>query len=176
MRAVVGRVLDEGVLGDPDAVEKLKTGYQAIGRTYKNHIDGFDLLPYLTGKVKQSPRNFFFYISDDGDILALRYDNWKVVFMEQRCHGTLQVWAEPFTRLRLPKLFNLRTDPYEFADVTSNTYYDWILYNDYFIFAAQAAAAMFADTFKEFPIIQKPNTFTIGDAIAKMSEGVAGAS
>jgi len=96
--------------------------------------------------------------------------------MEQRCHGTLQVWAEPFTRLRLPKLFNLRTDPYEFADVTSNTYYDWILYNDYFLFAAQAAAAMFADTFKEFPIIQKPNTFTIGDAIAKMSEGVAGSS
>ena len=81
-----------------------------------------NLLPYLTGEVKESPRNFFFYISDDGDVLGLRYDNWKVVFMEQRCKGTMQVWAEPFTRLRLPKIFNLRTDPYEFADVTSNTY------------------------------------------------------
>ena len=113
--------------GDPDVVEKLKKGYKAIGRTYKNHIDGFNLLPYLTGKSKESPRNFFFYISDDGDVLAMRYDNWKIVFMEQRCRGTMQVWAEPFTRLRLPKLFNLRTDPYEFADITSNTYYDWFL-------------------------------------------------
>ena len=86
--------------GDPDVVDKLKAGYQAIGRTYKNHIDGFNLLPYLTGEVKESPRKLFMYISDDGDILGLRYDNWKVVFMEQRCHGTLQVWAEPFTRLR----------------------------------------------------------------------------
>ena len=107
--------------GEPDVVEKLKKGYQAIGRTYKNHIDGFNLLPYLTGKEKESPRKLFIYISDDGDILGVRYDNWKVVFMEQRCKGTMQVWAEPFTRLRLPKLFNLRTDPYEFADVTSNT-------------------------------------------------------
>ena len=107
--------------GEPDVVDKLKKGYKAIGRTYKNHIDGYNLLPYLTGKEKKSPRKFFFYFSDDGDMLGIRYDNWKMVFMEQRCHGTLQVWAEPFTRLRLPKIFNLRTDPYEFADITSNT-------------------------------------------------------
>ena len=107
--------------GAPDVVDKLKKGYKAIGRTYKNHIDGFSLLPYITGKVKESPRNSFFYISDDGDILAMRYHNWKLVFLEQRCRGTMQVWAEPFTRLRVPKLFNLRTDPYEFADQTSNT-------------------------------------------------------
>ena len=107
--------------GEPDIVEKLKKGYQAIGRTYKNHIDGYNLLPYLTGEEKKSPRKFFMYLSDDGDVLGLRYDNWKVVFMEQRCHGTLQVWAEPFTRLRVPKLFNLRTDPFERADITSNT-------------------------------------------------------
>ena len=111
--------------GDPDVVEKLKSGYQAIGRTYKNHIDGYNLVPYLTGEAKESPRKFFMYLSDDGDVLGLRYDNWKMVFMEQRCHGTLQVWAEPFTRLRMPKIFNLRTDPYERADQTSNTYYDW---------------------------------------------------
>ena len=148
----------------------MKKGYKAIGRTYKNHIDGFNLLPYLTGKVKESPRNFFFYFSDDGDILGLRYDNWKCVFMEQRCHGTMQVWAEPFTRLRLPKIFNLRTDPYEFADVTSNTYWDWMIHNAYFIYAAQVALAKFVDTFKEFPAMQHPNTFTVDDALRKMSE------
>ena len=162
--------------GAPEVVDKLKKGYNAIGRTYKNHIDGFSLLPYLTGKTKESPRKFFFYFSDDGDMLGIRYDNWKLVFMEQRCQGTLQVWAEPFTRLRLPKLFNLRTDPYEFADMTSNSYYDWFLYNAYFIYAAQLAAAKFADSFKDFPPVQKPNTFTIDDALAKMHETVAGAS
>jgi arylsulfatase len=162
--------------GATDVVDKLKTGYQACGRTYKNHIDGFSLLPYLTGKAKESPRNFFFYFSDDGDMLGMRYDNWKLVFMEQRCAGTLQVWAEPFTRLRLPKIFNLRTDPYEFADVTSNTYYDWYLHNCYFIYAAQAGAAKFAETFKDFPPVQHPNTFTVDDALAKMRESVAGSS
>jgi arylsulfatase len=86
----------------------------------------------------------------------------------------MQVWAEPFTRLRLPKVFNLRTDPYEFADVTSNTYYDWTLHNDYFIFVAQAAVAKFADTFKDFPPVQRPNTFTIDDAIAKMGDAAGG--
>ena len=91
------------------------------------------------------------------------------------CHGTMRVWAEPFTRLRLPKIFNLRTDPYEFADITSNTYYDWFLHNAYFIYAAQAGAAKFAETFKEFPPVQKPNTFTVDDALKEMSEA-AGSS
>jgi arylsulfatase len=159
--------------GDTEVVEKLKKGYKTIGRTYKNHIDGFNLLPYLTGEVTESPRNIYFYLSDDGDVLGIRYDNWKIVFVEQRCQGTLQVWAEPFTRLRVPKMFNLRTDPYEFADTTSNSYWDWIIHHAYFIYAAQAAAAKFAETFKEFPAIQKPNTFTIDDAMAKMSEAVA---
>ena len=156
--------------GDPNVSEKLKKGYKAIGRTYKNHIDGYNLLPYLTGKEKECPRNLFVYVSDDGDVLAIRYDNWKIVFMEQRCKGTLQVWAEPFTKLRVPKLYNLRTDPYEFADITSNSYYDWFLYHDYLIFAAQTIAARWADTFKDFPPIQKPNTFTIDDALAVMRE------
>ena len=83
--------------------------------------------PYLTGEVDESPRRHFFYVSDDGDLTAVRFDNWKVVFLEQRAPGTLQVWAEPFTELRVPKIFNLRTDPYERADITSNTYYDWLL-------------------------------------------------
>jgi arylsulfatase A-like enzyme len=161
--------------GEPDIVEKAKKGYKAIGRTYKNHIDGFNLVPYLTGHEKQSPRKLFMYISDDGDVLALRYDNWKVVFMEQRCHGTLQVWAEPFTRLRLPKIYNLRTDPYEFADVTSNSYYDWYLNHAYILYGAYAIADKFAETFKAFPPIQKPNTFTIDDAL-KMMRSTGGAS
>jgi len=156
--------------GDPDVMDKLKKGYKAIGRTYKNHIDGFNLLPYLTGEAKECPRNIYFYFSDDGDVLGIRYDNWKMVVMEQRCHGTLQVWAEPFTRLRVPKLFNLRTDPYEFADVTSNTYWEWYIRHAYFIMLAQAAAGKFAETFKDFPAIQKPNTFTIDEAMAKMSD------
>jgi arylsulfatase A-like enzyme len=157
--------------GESDIVEKLKKGgYKANGRTFKNHIDGVNLLPYLTGQVKESPRNCFFYFSDDGDMLGMRYDNWKIVFMEQRCAGTLQVWAEPFTRLRVPKFFNMRIDPYERADITSNTYYDWMLHNAFFILAAQAAAAKFAATFKEFPPVQRPASFTIDEAIEKMSE------
>jgi arylsulfatase len=162
--------------GDTEIVEKLKKGYKAIGRTYKNHIDGFNLLPYLTGEVTESPRNIYFYFSDDGDVLGIRFDNWKIVFMEQRCKGTLQVWAEPFIRLRLPKIFNLRTDPYEFADTTSNTYWDWIIHNAYFIYLAQAAAGKFAETFKEFPAIQKPNSFTVDDAMTKMSEAATATS
>src|SRR6478609_1982539 len=160
--------------GDPDVVEKVKKGVTAAGRQYKNHIDGFNLLPYLTGEVAESPRKLFVYISDDGDILAVRYDNWKVVFMEQRCRGTMQIWAEPFTPLRLPKIFNLRTDPYEFADVTSNSYYEWYLYHAYILYGAWGIAAQFADTFKDFPPVQKPNTFTIDDAVAKMAEAQGG--
>jgi arylsulfatase len=164
------------VAGAPEVVDQLKKGYKAIGRTYKNHIDGYDLLPYLTGQVKESPRKFFFYFSDDGDVLGLRFDNWKIVFMEQRLRGTMGVWAEPFVRLRLPKIFNLRTDPYEFADITSNTYWDYVVHNAYFIFAAQLAAAKFTETFKEFPAVQKPNTFTIDDAMGKMGEVASGSS
>jgi arylsulfatase len=160
--------------GDPDIVEKVKTGVTANGRQYKNHIDGFNLLPYLTGEVDKSPRNLFVYISDDGDILGVRYDNWKIVFMEQRLKGTMQLWAEPFVPLRLPKLFNLRTDPYEYADITSNSYYEWFLYHAYIIYGAWGIADGFAATFKDFPPVQKPNTFTINDAVAKMAEASGG--
>jgi arylsulfatase len=162
--------------GALDVVDKLKKGYQTLGRTYKNHIDGFSLLPYITGKTKESPRNIFFYFSDDGDVLGLRFDNWKIIFMEQRLEGTLGVWAEPFVRLRLPKIINLRTDPFEYAPITSNAYYEWMLHSAYLIFAAQSLAAKFADTFKEFPPVQHANSFTIDDAMAKMADATAGAS
>jgi arylsulfatase A-like enzyme len=158
--------------GDPDIVEKLKNGHQAGERTYKVHIDGYNLLPYLAGEVEQSPRQLFVYFSDDGDVLALRFDNWKVVFMEQRVPGTLQIWAEPFVPLRLPKLFNLRTDPFERADITSNTYFDWVLENGPLVLVASTLVGQFLETFKEFPPRQSAASFTIDQAVAKLEESL----
>ena len=154
--------------GEPDVVEKLKSGHTIGDTTYKVHIDGYNLLPYLTGEVDKSPRQGFVYFSDDGDVLAIRFDNWKVVFMEQRCQGTLQIWFEPFTVLRVPKLFNLRTDPYERADVTSNTYWDWFIENDYLALAATALVTQFLATFADFPPRQKAASFTIDQVVAKL--------
>jgi arylsulfatase A-like enzyme len=132
-------------------------------------------LPYLTGEVKKGPRPGFIYFNDDGDLVALRYDNWKVVFMEQRARGTLLVWAEPFVPMRVPKLFNLRTDPFERADTTSNTYYDWVMDHVPLVIAAQAVIVPFLETFREFPPRQKAASFTIDQALAKMSEAAGGA-
>ncbi len=160
--------------GAPEVVDELKKGYKAIGRTYKNHIDGFNLMPYLTGKADKCPRDVFFYWSDDGDLMAVRFDNWKVIFMEQRLQGTLGVWAEPFVVLRTPKLLNLRTDPYEFAPVTSNTYYQWMFENAFLVMTASAVVGKFLDTFKEFPPVQRPNTFTIDQAMEKMQASLSG--
>jgi len=154
--------------GEPDIVNKLRKGHKADGKTFKVHIDGYNLLPYLTGKEEHSPRKGFIYFSDDGDIVALRFDNWKIVFMEQRLQGTLGLWAEPFVPLRLPKLYNLRTDPFERADVTSNTYYDWLLNNDFIVLAAQSIVTEFLATFKEFPPRQRAASFTIDQAVEKM--------
>ena len=150
--------------GEPDIVEKLKAGHEG----FKVHIDGYNLLPYLTGEEDKSPRKGLVYYSDDGDVLALRYDNWKVVFMEQRAPGTLQIWAEPFVNLRVPKLFNLRTDPFERADITSNTYYDWLMENGYLVLAAGTIVAEFIATFEEFPPRQKAASFNIDAVVAKL--------
>jgi arylsulfatase A-like enzyme len=155
--------------GDPEVKEKLLKGHKAAGKTFKVHIDGYNLLPYLTGKEKKSPRQGLIYFDDDGNLVALRFDNWKCVFMEQRAPGTLRLWAEPFTTLRLPKLYNLRTDPYERADITSNTYYDWFIDHDFITLAAQTIATQFAATFKDFPPRQKAASFTIDEALAKMA-------
>jgi arylsulfatase A-like enzyme len=160
--------------GEPDIVEKCKHGHKAGDKTFKVHIDGFNLLPYLTGKEKTGPRQGFMYFDDDGDLVAVRFDNWKAVFMEQRCEGTLRVWAEPFTALRLPKLFNLRTDPFERADITSNTYYEWMLERGYLLLAAQTIVAEFVKTFKDFPPRQKPGSFSIDDALAAMAAAGTG--
>ncbi|MFE3023090.1 arylsulfatase [Nocardia tengchongensis] len=156
--------------GDTDIVEKLKKGHTAGDKNFKVHIDGYNLLPYLTGEVDKSPRKGLVYFSDDCDVLGVRFDNWKVVFMEQRMQGTMGVWAEPFTQLRLPKIFNLRTDPYERADTTSNTYWDWFLDHDYITAYATAIVTQFLDTFKEFPPRQEPATFTVDQAVKKLHE------
>ena len=156
--------------GEPDIVTKLKQGYTIGDRTYHVHIDGYDLLPYLTGEQDKSPRRGLIYFSDDCDVLGLRYENWKVVFLEQRCPGTLQIWFEPFTELRAPKIFNLRTDPFERADVTSNTYWDWVLENIFIALYGNALVLEFLDTFKEFPPRSEPASFTITAAVEKLKK------
>jgi arylsulfatase A-like enzyme len=158
--------------GEPGIKEKLLKGHEAAGKTFKVHLDGFDQLAYLTGQSPTSPRRGFFYFNDDGDLVSLRIENWKVVFMEQRAPGTLRVWAEPFTPLRLPKLFDLRADPYERADITSNTYYDWVISQPYLILAAQVATSRFLDTFKDFPPRQRAPSFSVDQAIDKMKQGL----
>jgi arylsulfatase len=160
--------------GEPDVVEKLKKGYKAGNKTFKVHIDGFNLLQFLTEKGVKTPREGLIYFDDDGNLVAMRYGNWKMVFMEQRCPGTLQVWAEPFTVLRIPKLFNLRTDPFERADITSNTYWDWYINKAYLIMGAQALVGRFLETFKEFPPRQRAASFTIDQAMEKMQAPLSG--
>jgi arylsulfatase len=125
----------------------------------------------IKGEVEKSPRVEFFYFSDDGDLMAMRYDNWKFIFMEQRVTGTLQIWQEPLVVLRFPKLFNLRTDPYERADITSNTYWDWVLDHIYLFLPAQKLVADFLQTFIEFPPRQKAASFTIDQVLEKLQSG-----
>jgi arylsulfatase A-like enzyme len=160
--------------GEPQVKDKLLKGYQAAGKTFEVHLDGYNQLPFLTGKEKKNPRQGFFYFSDDGDLVAVRYDNWKMVFMEQRAPGTLALWAEPFVALRIPKLYNLRTDPFERADSTSNTYWDWYISKAYMIMAAQGIVGEFLKTFEAFPPRQRAASFTIDQAIEKLERSIAG--
>ena len=160
--------------GEPAIKEKLLSGHQAGSRHYKVHLDGYNMLDYWTGQSERSPRIEFFYFSDDGDLTGLRYDNWKFVFMEQRATGTCQIWAEPFTVLRLPKIFNLLTDPYERADITSNTYWDWMLDHAFALVPAQRFVAEFLATFQQYPPRQKAASFSLEDVMAKMTQGASG--
>jgi len=155
--------------GEPDVKEKLKKGYKAGKKKFKVHLDGYNFLPYLSGEATASPRKEFFYFSDDGDLTGLRYDNWKVVFAQQRKRGTMEVWSEPYTKTRMPWLFNLRTDPYERATVTSNTYWDWYLDRVFLLVPAQAYVAEFLQTFKEFPPRQKAASFTIDQVMDQLA-------
>ncbi len=158
------------VAGDTEVIGKLLKGYKVGDMTYKVHLDGDNLVPYLTGNVAKSPRESFFYINDDQQMTGLRFGNFKFVFMEQRTPGTLQIWAEPFVTLRVPKIFNLRTDPYERADITSNTYYDWIMDHIFLMVPAQAYVAQFLMTFKEYPQRQKAASFNMDEVLQKLKE------
>jgi arylsulfatase len=161
--------------GVTDIVDQLRVGGELEGKHFKVHLDGHNQLPYLTGETDQSARQYFFYVSDDGDLTAMRFDNWKIVFLEQRAAGTLNIWAEPYTHLRVPKFFNLRTDPYERADITSNTYYDWLLDHAWLAVPAQAFAAQMLTSLVEFPPSQKPASFTIEQVVAKLTSGMPSA-
>ena len=154
--------------GETDISAKLLEGYKVGKKTYKVHIDGLNMLPLLTGKAKESPRQFFFYMSDDGDILAIRMKDWKVVLMEQRAKQLL-CWFEPFVKLRAPKMFNLRRDPFERADENSNTYWDWVLSKVYIVYGMQALVAGQIANFEKFPPRQKPASFNL-DAVMRQLE------
>lgn len=156
--------------GEPDIKTKLKAGgVSAINRTYNVHLDGYNFLPYLTGQEKHGPRKEIFYFSDDGDLTALRYQDWKAIFMEQRATGTFDVWSNPFTLLRVPLIFNLRRDPYERAQITSNTYYDWMLDRVYLLLPAQDYVGKFLMTFKDFPPRQKAASFNLEQVMDKLT-------
>ncbi len=156
--------------GAPNVKEELLKGKRAIGRNYKVHLDGYNFLPFMTGQADAGPRHEIFYFSDDGDLTALRYNDWKLIFMEQRVAGTLQVWAEPFIPLRLPLMFNLRRDPYERAQITSNTYYDWLIDRAYLLVPAQDYVGQFLATFKEYPPRQKAASFSLDQVMEKLSD------
>ncbi len=156
--------------GDADVKDKLSKGYKVGDMTYKVHLDGDNLVPYLTGQVAKSPRQSFLYVNDDQQLTGLRYDNWKIVFMEQRVPGTMRIWAEPFTNLRVPKIFNLRTDPYERADVTSNTYYDWVIDHVFLLVPAQDYVGQFLATFRDYPQRQKAASFNLDEVMQKLKE------
>ena len=157
--------------GTPDIKEKLLAGYQVGDMTYKVHLDGYNFLPHFTGQEAKGPRIEYFYFSDDGDLLNMRYDNWKVVFALQAAQGTLRVWQQEFEHERVPYFYNLRTDPFERATITSNTYYDWLLDHAFMGMPAQALVGQFIATFKDYPPRQKAASFTISQALEKLQQG-----
>ncbi|POF43977.1 arylsulfatase [Pseudomonas laurylsulfativorans] len=148
-------------VGDTDIKDRLLKGADVGGKNFKVHLDGFNQLDYLTGKTDKSARNEFYYFNDDGVLVGMRFNDWKIVFCEQRAPGGLQVWSEPFVCLRVPKMFNLRMDPYERADVVSDQYYDWLTKNDYLIFDGTRRSAKFLQTFVDYPPSQRPASFSI---------------
>jgi len=162
------------IAGDDSVKDKLLNGFKVGNSTFKVHLDGYNYLPYLTGQTNEGPRKEIFYFSDDGDLTALRYDDWKLIFMEQKIEGTFQVWAEPFIPLRVPLMFNLRRDPYERAQITSNTYYDWLLDHAFLLVPAQAYVGGFLATFVDYPPRQKAASFSLDKVMEKLQQGIGG--
>jgi arylsulfatase len=162
------------IAGDTDVKERLLKGTTINGRSYRNHIDGENLLDYLSGKTEQSPRNDFMYVGDEGQILAIRYGDWKVTFQEQKEEKTVRIWLEPFTELRAPMLTNLRRDPFEKAQHASNTYWDWYMSRIFVVVPLQGMAARFLQSMQDFPPSQTAGSFNL-EKIQKQIEAGAGA-
>jgi len=156
--------------GNSSIKEELLKGKTVGSKTFKVHLDGYNFLPYLTGKEETGPRQELFYFSDDGDLTALRFNDWKVTFMHQESKGTLDVWSAPFVTTRIPWLYNLRRDPYEFATTTSNTYWDWYLDHAFLLLPAAEYVGKFIATFKEFPPRMKAASFNLGDTMDALTE------
>ena len=159
--------------GDTTTCTKLLDGLKIGEMTYKVHIDGFNMLPYLTGQAKESPRNSFVYMSDDGEVLAIRIGDYKCVLAEQRA-TRMQTWAEPFVKLRMPKLFNLRRDPFERADDNSNTYWDWIFDHAFVIYGMQAVIADLIPGFVAYPPRQVPASFNLDGVMRDLQNASGG--
>ncbi|WP_250525590.1 arylsulfatase [Caballeronia sp. GAWG2-1] len=161
--------------GDNGIADRLLKGAAIGGKTFKVHLDGYNFVPYLTGQTKDAPRHEFFYFNDDGLLVAMRQDDWKVVFCEQRQPGGYEVWANPFTCLRVPKIFNLRMDPYERADIVSDQYYDWTTKNVYIAQYAVSKVAPFLATFKQYPPAQRPSSFSIDQMTDNLMKSIESA-
>jgi len=160
--------------GNETVKEDLLTGVTVAevggGRDYRVHLDGYNILPLLTGETTDSPREEIFYFTDDGDLAALRWNDWKITFLEQKAWGTLRAWMEPLTPLRTPLVFNLRRDPYERAYRTSNTYYDWMFDRAYMLVPAQRYVGNFLETFIEYPPRQEAASFSLDKVMEKLSQ------
>lgn len=152
--------------GEPDIKNKLLAGYQAAGKDFKVHLDGYDQRDLLSGKGPDKRREFFYW-TDDGDLAGLRYEQWKAVFMEQRAHG-LDVWSEPLQQLRVPRLVNLRSDPFERGMYESGDYVRWFIEHAFIVVPAQAIVAQHIQSFRDFPPRQRPGSFGVGEALEKL--------
>jgi arylsulfatase A-like enzyme len=154
--------------GDPDVTQKLLNGCTVGGKTFKVHLDGYNMIPYVTGAVKESPRNAIMYFSDDGEVMAVRVGDYKFNLAIQRATKLMQ-WAEPLVKLRLPLIFNLRRDPFERADYNSNTYFDWMVDHVPQLYLMQATVAAEIENFVKFPPRQKPASFNLDSVLAMVS-------
>ncbi len=159
------------IAGDSDIKKKLLKGHKAGNKTFKVHLDGYNFLPHLMGKQKKGSRDEIFYFTDDGDLSALRYRDWKLIFLQQRVERTFEIWANPFTPLRAPLIFNLRRDPYERGQITSNTYWDWMLDHLFLLVPAQTYVGEFLATFKDYPPRQKAASFSLDQVMEKLQTG-----
>jgi arylsulfatase len=157
--------------GDPDVSTKLLDGYKAGDKTYKVHIDGFNMVPLLTGEVAKSPRESFFYIGDDGEVMAVRHGDWKLVLQEQR-EERMKVWSEPLVSLRLPLMFNLRRDPFERAQHNSNSYYEWVFDHVFLIYGMMALVQQQIADYLKYPPRQLPTSYNLDQVMAKMNAGL----